>query len=153
MKKFRVFAVFSVFLTMFLLYGCKEKPKFGNVHFDRDTCEHCKMVVSDRNFSVDVAVDDRHYYFDDFGCMVSYMVKNDKLSWLQQAQIYINDAKTGEFIDAKMANFYHGYNSPMAFGWGALKQKIEGKEAFSLEQAVQKIKSHASLKMHSGEPK
>ena len=100
------------------------------------------MAISDNRFSVDVRVDGKNHYFDDIGCLVDFMVTNDKLNWLKDAKIYINDASgNGEFIDARTAHFYKGFKTPMSFGWGAFKNKQEGKQDFSFDQVVAALKA------------
>ena len=129
-------------LAAFTFLGCGDEKDYGNVHYDRDVCEHCQMAISDNRFSVDVRVDGKNHYFDDIGCLVDFMVTNDKLNWLKDAKIYINDASgNGEFIDARTAHFYRGFKTPMSFGWGAFKNKQEGKQDFSFDQVVAALKA------------
>lgn len=129
-------------LAALTFLGCGDEKDYGNVHYDRDVCEHCQMAISDNRFSVDVRVDGKNHYFDDIGCLVDFMVTNDKLSWLKDAKIYINDASgNGEFIDARTAHFYRGFKTPMSFGWGAFKNKQEGKQDFSFDQVVAALKA------------
>lgn len=129
-------------LVALAFLGCGDEKDYGNVHYDRDVCEHCQMAISDNRFSVDVRVDGKNHYFDDIGCLVDFMVTNDKLNWLKDAKIYINDASgNGEFIDARTAHFYRGFKTPMSFGWGAFKNKQEGKQDFSFDQVVAALKA------------
>lgn len=129
-------------LAALTFLGCGDEKDYGNVHYDRDVCEHCQMAISDNRFSVDVRVDGKNHYFDDIGCLVDFMVTNDKLNWLKDAKIYINDASgNGEFIDARTAHFYKGFKTPMSFGWGAFKNKQEGKQDFSFDQVVAALKA------------
>ncbi|WP_298783039.1 hypothetical protein [uncultured Campylobacter sp.] len=129
-------------LAALTFLGCGDEKDYGNVHYDRDVCEHCQMAISDNRFSVDVRVDGKNHYFDDIGCLVDFMVTNDKLNWLKDAKIYINDASgNGEFIDARTAHFYKGFKTPMSFGWGAFKNKQEGKQDFNFDQVVAALKA------------
>ena len=106
-------------LAALTFLGCGDEKDYGNVHYDRDVCEHCQMAISDNRFSVDVRVDGKNHYFDDIGCLVDFMVTNDKLNWLKDAKIYINDASgNGEFIDARTAHFYKGFK-PLCRSAGA----------------------------------
>ena len=129
-------------LAALTFLGCGDEKDYGNVHYDRDVCEHCQMAISDNRFSVDVRVDGKNHYFDDIGCLVDFMVTNDKLNWLKDAKIYINDASgNGEFIDARSAYFYKGFKTPMEYGWGAFKNKQEGKQSFNFDQVVTTLKA------------
>ena len=138
----KMFKIMLCALAVLTFLGCGDEKDYGNVHYDRDVCEHCQMAISDNRFSVDVRVDGKNHYFDDIGCLVDFMVTNDKLSWLKDAKIYINDASgNGEFIDARTAHFYRGFKTPMSFGWGAFKNKQEGKQDFSFDQVVAALKA------------
>ena len=138
----KMFKALLCALIALTFLGCGDEKDYGNVHYDRDVCEHCQMAISDNRFSVDVRVDGKNHYFDDIGCLVDFMVTNDKLNWLKDAKIYINDASgNGEFIDARTAHFYRGFKTPMSFGWGAFKNKQEGKQDFSFDQVVAALKA------------
>ncbi len=122
---------FSFLLLLFLfISGCAEKPvgEPRKVHWDRDMCERCKMVLSDRKFSAQVINPEtgRKYMFDDLGCVILWF-KEDKIAWSDKAIIWVNDVKSGEWIDARNA-FYDTENiTPMAYGFGAhLKQESVG---------------------------
>lgn len=127
MKKFS----FLLFLLGLFFAGCDSKPNFEpkKVHWDRDMCERCKMVLSDRKHSAQVvnAQTGRKYTFDDIGCVILWF-KEDKITWNDQAIIWVNDAQSGEWINAKEA-FYNSENiTPMAYGFGAYKSREQIKE-------------------------
>jgi len=108
-----------------LLTGCKERSKtdVAEVHWDRDMCARCVMVVSDRHNSVQVRdPKGKVYMFDDIGCMVLWFRKNN-IPWQEKATIWINDVKTGNWIDAKKAFYTKGNVTPMAYGFSAYKTK------------------------------
>jgi len=120
MKKFS----FLVFLLIFL--GCEKKivTELHDVHWDRDMCERCAMVVSDRKHTAQVInpINGRSYMFDDIGCWVLW-VQEDQISWEKEAIIWITDGNTGEWINARTA-FYNTENiTPMAYGFMAHKNK------------------------------
>ena len=119
----------TVFLTLLIalsLLSCGKKdanaPK--DPHFDRDMCERCKMVVSDRHHTVQTKdpTTKKVYFFDDIGCLVLWFEEN-KIAWSDKAPIWITDAKTGEWIDARKAYYDSGNVTPMAFGFMAHKTK------------------------------
>lgn len=142
MKKFNLFSL--LFLALFIL-GCDSKidlsPK--KVHWDRDMCERCKMVLSDRKFSAQVVHPQtgKHYFFDDIGCAILWF-KENKTSWKDTAIIFVNDAKTGQWIDARKA-FYDVENiTPMAYGYGAHEERKnipEGQEIIDFDEVTQRV--------------
>ncbi len=102
--------------------GCEQKVSTGvqGVHWDRDMCERCKMVVSDRFHTVQVInpEDGHHYMFDDLGCMVLWL-HHENIPWASQAVIWITDAASGAWIDARKAWYDSGNITPMAYGFSA----------------------------------
>lgn len=122
-KKFKVLNILFVgLIALFSFIGCDDKVSFGpkEIHWDRDMCERCKMVLSDRHFSAQVVNPDngKKYVFDDLGCAILWL-KNEKVAWADKALIWVNDAKTGQWIDAKSA-FYDAVSlTPMSYGFGA----------------------------------
>ncbi|KAB7886449.1 hypothetical protein [Poseidonibacter ostreae] len=110
----------------FLFTACEKKVKTGahDIHWDRDMCKRCIMVVSDRNQTVQVInpKDGEKYVFDDIGCTILWF-KDQDIKWKDDAIIWINDFNTAKWIDARTA-FYDTMNvTPMAYGFGAHKKK------------------------------
>ncbi|MDD2906732.1 MAG: hypothetical protein PHH41_04545 [Sulfurimonas sp.] len=124
-QKFMQTAMCSVLLAS-LFTGCSEKPlnAVAEVHWDRDMCARCVMVVSDRHNTVQVREprNGKTYMFDDIGCMALWFDEHE-IEWRDQAIVWITDVKSGEWIDARKA-FYDTQNvTPMAYGFSAHKTK------------------------------
>jgi len=120
MKKFSF-----LFLTLFLFFGfsgCEKKSIAGvqKMHWDRDMCERCKMAISERKFAAQIIAPKtgKAYKFDDLGCAVLWL-KEEKIPWADQAIIWITDAKTGTWMDARKAKYIEGAITPMAYGFAA----------------------------------
>ncbi len=137
----------KLFLLSFLLFlGCEQKPTNGHakIHWDRDMCDRCVMVLSDRKNTVQLQnpTTKKVHKFDDIGCMVLWF-EEEKIDFKDTAKIWITDAITGEWIDARSA-FYSSENvTPMAFGYSAhaSKESIKsGVEILTYEEVVKKIK-------------
>jgi len=125
---------FSLLLLLLLaIIGC-EKKQIGaveKIHWDRDMCERCKMAVSERKFAFEI-IDPKSgkaYKFDDIGCGVLWL-EEEKIPWRDKAIMWVTDAKTGEWIDAKKAYYTDDSITPMAYGFAAYsdKTKPKGKE-------------------------
>ena len=74
----------SVFLALALvtslvgpMAGCWQSPSTGpgEIHWDRQTCERCQMVISQRRHAVQVRAkgDHRAHAFDDLGCALLWL--------------------------------------------------------------------------------
>ncbi|MDD2653134.1 MAG: hypothetical protein PHX44_08815 [Sulfurimonas sp.] len=141
-----MFKLFLLSLFALLFLGCEEKVAGGpaKIHWDRDMCDRCVMVLSDRKNTVQLQnpTTKKVHKFDDIGCMVLWF-EEEKIDFKDSVKIWITDAITGEWIDARSA-FYSSENvTPMAFGYSAhaSKQSIkEGVEILTYDEVVKKIK-------------
>ena len=145
--------LFLILLTTFFLVACGDEKQTGvvDVRWDRDSCERCQMILSERNFSAQVRVfpegkRSKVYKFDDMGCAVLWL-NNERLNTEGLAtqgykddpktEIWVNNYKTNEWINAKTAWYVKGQNTPMNYGLGAQPDKVEG--ALNYAQAVEHI--------------
>lgn len=148
MKKFSF--LFVVLLGLFFT-ACNSqidtKPK--DVKFDREICERCKMIISDRNYVAQVVnpKDGKSYYHDDIGCAILWFEESNIL-WKDEAIIYVADAKTGKWLDAKNAFWTYGAITPMNFGFSAYENKQDGVENFALSYVIEKIKERKPSNNH-----
>ncbi len=128
-------------LLILAVSGCSQNPKdktaLHEVHWDRDMCERCKMVTSDRHHTVQVINPQtgRAYMFDDIGCALLWF-DEEHIPWKAQAKIWITDAKTGKWIDARTAFYDSDSITPMAYGLAAHAKKEDiqkGREILRFE--------------------
>jgi len=136
-------------ILIFLIFGfwaCDKKnsTEVKEVHWDRDMCARCVMVVSDRHNTTQVINPEtgKSYMFDDIGCMVLWF-RDEHIKWKDKAIIWITDKKTGKWIDAKKA-FYDTENvTPMGYGFCAYKSKDsikKGQEIIDFNEVVKRVK-------------
>ena len=146
MRGFLVMKFFFLGFLVFFMLGCEKKVDKGvaKVHWDRDMCARCVMVVSDRHNTTQV-IDPKtgkKYMFDDIGCMVLWF-EDKSIEWKNEAIIWITDVDTGKWIDARKA-FYDTNNiTPMAYGFSAHKSKEsikEGEEIIEFDEVVKRVK-------------
>ncbi len=130
-------AAFFILSTL-LLSGCGGPPQTGpvEVKWDRDACERCRMVLSDRHHAAQVrfqpsgAKRSKVLKFDDIGCAVVWL--QDK-PWRDQpaTQIWVADHRNGGWIDARSASYVKGQTTPMEYGLGAQPESTEGGLSFA----------------------
>lgn len=124
MNKFFIFILIQIIVFGFT--ACEKKPvtDVHEVHWDRDMCSRCKMVISDRNQTAQVInpKTGRVHYFDDIGCTILWF-KDENITWKDEAVIWINDIKTAKWIDARTAHYDTMNITPMAYGFGAHEKK------------------------------
>jgi hypothetical protein len=128
------FSLIFLFIVNMLFIGCDSKVDTGvkEVKYDREICERCKMIISNRNYATQVINphDGRRYYYDDIGCTILWF-DEQKITWEKDAIIYVTDAKTSEWINVNEAFWTYGAVTPMDFGFSAYKTKQEGQENFT----------------------
>ena len=136
---YRAGFAFVCLLIVLVLPACSGDPGTGAVtpKWDRDGCERCRMVLSDRLHSAQIrhAVPGKRAkvrLFDDIGCAVIWL--QDK-PWgdAPTTEIWVNDHRTGEWIDARKATYVKGQQTPMEYGLGA--QAAPAPEGLSFAQA------------------
>ena len=139
------FKLLVIGLMAFGFLACEEKSKtdVAEVHWDRDMCARCVMVVSDRHNTTQVRdpKTGRTYMFDDIGCMALWF-KEENIEWKDRAIIWITDVNTGEWINARTA-FYDTQNiTPMAYGFSAHKTKDtieDGQEIVGYDEVIKRV--------------
>ena len=116
----------AAFTLMPILSACQKDSVQGpiKVHWDRDMCARCKMVISERNHAAQVLNEQtgKTYMFDDIGCVVLWF-KEENIAWKDSAKIWITDVKTGKWINAKLAFYDTVHQTPMAYGFSANEKK------------------------------
>lgn len=143
MVKYLKVLLFLVVGLMFL--ACEKEAETGvtEVHWDRDMCSRCVMVVSDRKNTVQVRNPNtsKTYMFDDIGCMILWF-EEENIEWKDNSIVWITDVNSGEFIDAKVA-FYDTNNvTPMAYGFSAHKSKDsikKSEEIISYDEVIKRV--------------
>ena len=136
--------------------GCSKEINIAAVDpsWDRDVCERCKMMVSDKNYSAQIvdATNGKYFYFDDLGCALSWLTET-KPAWAKDALVYANAADSGKWINVKSGVLAVSFITPMSFGIGVFeskehvpndKQIIGYDEAVKRVEAVKKEKSNAA---------
>jgi copper chaperone NosL len=107
-------------LGLLLLAGCERTPADGpkKVRWDRDFCESCRMLLSDRHYAAQILDSNGKYHlFDDPGEMLlAFATKYNKDS---AAKLYVTDSQSGKWLSAREARYTSGHLTPMGFGFGA----------------------------------
>ena len=120
------------------LSGCKTgnwPDGMAEIKWDRDTCNRCSMVISDRRFACEVrgGPDNVVFKFDDPGCMAFWLrEKAEKYPWMADpsTKVWIADfdSKSREemhWLDPKRAWFVTR-TSPMGYNFAAVAAPLAG---------------------------
>lgn len=111
----------------------------GEVHWDRDVCKRCGMALSDRHYATQVRGGPKRevFKFDDIGCAL-FWLKDQPWADAAETEIWVNDFRTGEWLDARKAHYLSGKTSPMAYGYGAQGGDKNAPEAGGIDFAAMK---------------
>ncbi len=116
-------------LPPLLLAGCKEKSGPEAIHYDRDTCEMCNMIISDPRFAAEIRdPQGRVHKFDDIGDAVHWLHRQE---WFKAGQrpkeFWVKNMKDGRtWLNAYKAFYLSGQVTPMDYGFGAVPEKEPG---------------------------
>jgi len=153
----RSWLYFSVIL---LLAACSGDPGKGpvEVKWDRDVCQRCNMVLSDRFHAAQIRLTPSNqasqvHKFDDLGCVLLWL-DGQPASAAATAEIWVNDHRNGDWIDARTAHYVTQQITPMGYGLGAQVQA--GSDTLTFNEAKAHIdavehrhnKHGAHLKQH-----
>jgi nitrous oxide reductase accessory protein NosL len=114
--------------------GCAEADPAGGperIRFDRDTCERCRMLISDYRFAAQARVDGARaaHKYDDIGCAVIHL-KHLGRDAEASARIWVADlTSTGERVvwrEARTARYLPGRSSPMGYDHAAVAPDTPG---------------------------
>lgn len=105
-----------------LAYGCSRTATDAPpvVHYGRDECAGCGMIVSDERYACALRVtidgETRDLIFDDIGDMLDY--QREKGGAMQVARCYVHDFESKRWIDGSTAAFVKSddVHSPMGSG-------------------------------------
>lgn len=112
-----------------LLGGCGGEATSGPVEikWDRDTCERCRMAISDKRFAAQVRDPNRKVHkFDDIGCAMFWVAHQAFNELSANSEYWVADYRGGNWLDARKANFLHGKKSPMGYHYAALAEAEAG---------------------------
>jgi nitrous oxide reductase accessory protein NosL len=135
--------------TLLLAFACNSKVDYSprEINFDRDVCYVCRMGLTDQRYNAQAINEygEVHWY-DDLGCLVEEMDGKDWETWGgEKAQLWIGDAETGEWIDARKAWYRYGDHTPMGYGYAALKEKTAD-SLFDFSTTLKRIRSGISMR-------
>lgn len=116
-----------------LLAACWQGPTTGpgTVQWDRQTCDRCQMVISERRHAVQIRIPGQNetHAFDDLGCALLWLddqgleeTEPDESS--PRREVWVRDETGANWIDGYDARFEDGLPTPMAYGFGVAEDGI-----------------------------
>jgi len=109
-------------LALFVLAGACSEATSGPVRivWGRHACDHCGMAISEQAFAAEVRMGPREVKrFDDLGCALAWL--ESKGGAAAASEFWVMDQDRGEWIDARSAFYRPEQRTPMAYGFGAIR--------------------------------
>lgn len=136
-------AILVALIAALSLAACSDDPPTGpvKIHYGRDTCDLCRMIISDPRFAAQIRGGPGHkaFKFDDIGDALLFL---DRQPWKAEpnVEVWVMDVDTGKtWLDARKAHYVGGMPSPMAHGFGAVAAPRAGSVDFqTMRQHVAK---------------
>lgn len=127
-------------LALLLAAACERAPDMGpgEVHWDRDACEHCSMGISDRRHAAQVRLAGarRPALFDDPGCALIWL-HDQPAEAAASASIWVRSPSGDGWVDARQTRFRGGAKTPMDYGFASADGALDG--GLTLEQVWTRI--------------
>lgn len=108
-----------------VLTGCSSEPLTGpgKINWDRDVCERCAMVISERAYAAQIRDPMKKVHkFDDFGCAVIW--KEHQTFGDAESEFWAADSRAepagSQWLDARQAAYAGGKRTPMGYGFAAV---------------------------------
>lgn len=110
------------------LSRCGESKGPEPITWERDACEECRMIISERQFAAELRGGPRKrlYKFDDLGCAVVWAKRQgwNEDQWHEFWVMSHDDGKT--WLEARQAHFLVNVRSPMNYNFAAVPTPREG---------------------------
>lgn len=109
----------TALLTCLTSCGSREQEAPALV-FDVDTCDHCRMLISEPAYAAAYRIGDREMVFDDIGCLVARLSAEEEAG---SAEIWVHDVEDHDWLSAAAATFVQlpDLATPMASGIVAVR--------------------------------
>lgn len=107
---------FAAFLLAVALACSTQPPQPARLEIGNETCQFCRMVVSDRRFAAQIVANGHEpLFFDDIGCLANFVNQGEVPS---NAVAYVADYREDAWVPAREALYSRcpGLASPMNSG-------------------------------------
>lgn len=111
-----------------MLARCGQSTGPEAIAWERDACEHCRMIISERAFAAELrgGPKGRLYKFDDVGCAVHW-AKQQTWGEPDITEFWVMNHDDGAtWLDARKAFFLVNVRSPMNYNFAAVPDEREG---------------------------
>jgi hypothetical protein len=105
-------AALVLLLPALLLIACEDLTRPKQPVWNKQPCDHCHMVLSDPRYAGQLSTKDgRRLYFDDIGCMATYLNGNSGVP----LRVWVRVG--GHWRDARSTRYARDAHTPMGFGY------------------------------------
>jgi nitrous oxide reductase accessory protein NosL len=122
----------------------------GEIAWDRDVCEHCQMIISERRYAAQVRDADRKrlHRFDDLGCALLWLAGHPSAD-AGNAELWVLDPGSGDWIDGRAAHYTVGHRTPMGYGFAPAAGRPP--DSLDLAEVRRRILAGTDERRHAGD--
>jgi hypothetical protein len=134
--------------------ACSAQPAAGpgEITWDRDTCEHCAMVIGERRYAAQLrdARDGRLHFFDDLGCALLWLTARAEAGEpaSHHSELWVRDAADERWIDGFTARYEGDRRTPMGYGFAASDASAPG--SFGFEELGARLSARENERRERG---
>ncbi|MGM9929502.1 MAG: nitrous oxide reductase accessory protein NosL [Bacillus sp. (in: firmicutes)] len=150
MKK--VISLLVIIWMVGILAACGEEQSYEpeEINPDVDVCEICNMSLSDNTFATQIiSKEGVSYKFDDIGCMMEYIQKDQRIAEEDIAKQYVRDTYSSNWIEIENAYFVYDEDvwTPMSYGVISFESKEEA-DKYVKEEGGGEVYDYTQLLKH-----
>lgn len=99
-----------------LLISCSRSEGPEELVWGKQVCAQCAMLLSDKRYAAQlVDADGNRSYFDDLGCLVSFVAARH----VKERRVWVRDETADRWLPAETARYHGGAKTPMDYGFAA----------------------------------
>ncbi len=139
-----------VMISILTACGKEQSYEPQAINPDVDVCEICNMSVSDNTYATQIITNEGvAYKFDDIGCMMEYIYKEQKMNVEEIEKQYVRDMFSGDWIEIEQAYFVYDEEiwTPMSFGMISFATK-EDADRYVKEESMGVVYDYTQLLEH-----
>ncbi|MDP2300864.1 MAG: nitrous oxide reductase accessory protein NosL [Ignavibacteria bacterium] len=114
-------------ITIFSIFtGCKIEPE--PIDFGKDTCDHCRMMISDNRYGAELITDKgKIYKYDSIECLIDYALGQNIIGESKQNFLIVDFSQPEKLVNARTAFYVHNneFRSPMGLNVSAFENETD----------------------------
>ena len=135
----RRYGIVCLALALVAVAACRRAEGPEPIAFDRASCAHCRMLISDPAFAAQLQTEDGEVFdFDDPGCLMRFREEHAS----RVRAVWFHHLREDRWLREAVAGFVPIQPTPMGYGFGAVDASEPG--ALTPAQAAEQVRVRAA---------